>query len=90
MAVIPPGSTPGTATSLDSATGSIAITPSDTTDLPYAVREVIIGTAAGTIRWRNAWGQEWDTGPLPVGSYPIAAHRILAAGTTATGLTGLL
>lgn len=64
------------------------ITPSDTVDLAMAIRQITIGTAGGTIRWQNARGQQQDTGPLPVGTHMMAAHRIMATGTTATGLTG--
>lgn len=67
---------------------SFVITPSDTVDLPQAIRQITIGTTGGTIRWQNARGTIEDTGPLPVGSYMMAAHRIMATGTTATGLTG--
>ena len=67
---------------------SFVITPSDTVDLPLAIRQLTIGTAGGTVRWQNARGTTEDTGPLPVGTYLMAAHRILATGTTATGLTG--
>ena len=65
-----------------------AITPSDTVDLAVAVRQVTIGTAGGVIVWHNERGTVQTTGPLPVGTHLMAAHRILATGTTATGLTG--
>lgn len=68
--------------------GSFVITPNDGADLPTAIRQITIGTAGGTIRWWNEYNEEQNTGPLPVGTYPMAAHRILATGTTATGLTG--
>jgi hypothetical protein len=71
-----------------SAIGSFAITPSDGADLAVAVRQITIGTAGGTLSWVGADGTTQNTGPLPVGTYPIAAHRIRATGTTATGLTG--
>lgn len=69
---------------------SFAITPNDSADLPRAIRQIIIGTAAGTIAWQNRNGVTQTTGPLPVGTYNIGAHRIMASGTTATGLTGLV
>lgn len=68
--------------------GSFVITPSDTVDLPVAIRQITIGTAGGTLRWQDSRGAVEDTGPLPVGTYLMAAHRIMATGTTATGLTG--
>lgn len=68
--------------------GSFVITPNDGADLIVAIRQITIGSASGTIAWLNEHGEAQATGPLPVGTYPIAAHRILATGTTATGLTG--
>ena len=72
----------------ESARGSFVITPSDGADLSTAIRQITIGTAGGTISWIDADGVTWDTGPLPLGTYPFRAHRIRATGTTATGLTG--
>ena len=70
------------------ALGSFAVTPSDSADLTARIRQITIGTAAGTVAY-IAWdGSSNDTGPLPVGSYPMFATRILSTGTTATGLTG--
>lgn len=68
--------------------GSFVVTPNDGVDLPSAIRQITIGTAAGTIAWVNENGEAQATGPLPLGTYPIRAHRILATGTSATGLTG--
>lgn len=70
------------------AIGAFSITPNDSTDLAYAIRQITIGTAGGVLVWRGVDGVSQTTGPLPVGTYPIAAHRIMATGTTATGLTG--
>lgn len=71
------------------ALGSIAITPSDTVDLPVPVRAVTIGGTAGTIRYISAVDEKpYSTGPLPVGMHPIWASRILFTGTTATDMTG--
>jgi hypothetical protein len=67
---------------------AFAITPNDGADLPTAIRQITIGTAGGVIVYHNPPGVVRTTGPLPVGTYPMAAHRILATGTTATGLTG--
>ena len=69
------------------ALGSFVITPSDVTVLTTNIRSITINVA-GTISWLG-----WDnvvntTAILPVGSYPMAAQRINATGTTATGLTG--
>lgn len=70
------------------AVGAFAIVPSDSTDLPAAARAVTIGTAAGSISYIDREGQTHTTGPLPIGTYPFFAYRVLATGTTATGLTG--
>ncbi|WP_411838663.1 hypothetical protein [Paracoccus sp. ME4] len=66
---------------------SIVVTPSDSADLPVAVRAVTIN-APGTIAWINWTGVACMTGPLPAGTYTMAAARIRATGTTATGITG--
>ena len=72
-----------------SAIGALAITPSDTADLSAEIRAITIGTAGGTITFVSSRdGASYVTGPLPVGTYPVFAARILATGTTATGLTG--
>lgn len=71
------------------AIGAVALTPSDSTDLAVSIRAVTIGTLAGTISFISSRdGQSYSTGPLPVGTYALTARRILATGTTATGLTG--
>lgn len=72
-----------------SAIGAFAITPDDAADLPYTIRQITIGTDGGEISYVYR-GETWTTGPLPVGTYPMMADRILATGTTATGLTGWL
>lgn len=69
--------------------GGNAITPSDTVDLSAPVRAVTIGTTEGVIKYIHArTGSVCTTGPLTLGQHPIWASRILATGTTATGLTG--
>ena len=70
------------------AIGAYAVTPSDTVDLPEAIRAVTIGTAAGTISFVGLDGVTYTTGLLPIGTYPLFAARIRNTGTTATGLTG--
>ena len=69
------------------AVGAFVVTPSDNTDLARPIRAVTLG-AAGTLSY-IAWnGAACTTGTLPAGTYPLCATRILAAGTSATGLTG--
>lgn len=70
-----------------SALGSVAITPSDSADLEKNIRAVTLG-ASGTLAWVNWQGETQATGTLPSGTYALMAKRILATGTTATGLTG--
>ncbi|MFN7224038.1 MAG: hypothetical protein ACK4MS_08465 [Paracoccaceae bacterium] len=70
-----------------SAEASFVITPSDTVNLPEAIRQITLGSG-GTLRWTGRDGMINVTGVLPAGSYPIAALRIHTTGTTATGLTG--
>lgn len=73
---------------IEPAAGSIAVTPSDNTDLANRVRGVTIGTTAGTIAYVGWDGANYTTGPLPIGTYALYAKRILSTGTSAAGLTG--
>lgn len=70
------------------AIGALAVTPSDSVDLARPIRALTIGSSGGTLRYVSREGVICSTGPLPVGTYPFFALRILATGTTATGLTG--
>jgi len=69
------------------ATSSFAVTPSDNDDLPQKVRMVTL-SGEGVLTYHNWRGDTCTTNSLPSGSYPMFAQRILATGTTATGLTG--
>ena len=64
------------------------ITPSDSTDLDIATRAVF-AAGAGVIKWHNMGGEEQHTTVVDGERVPIKARRILATGTTATGLEGL-
>lgn len=69
------------------AIGAFAITPGASA-LATPIRQLTIGTAAGTVVYTSSVdGQDYTTGPLPVGSYPVFASHVLGA-STATGLTG--
>lgn len=70
------------------ALGAYDITPSNSVDLMETVRAITIGTAAGTLSFVGRDGRTYTSGPLPLGTYPLFARRVLATGTTATGLTG--
>ena len=74
---------------LGSAQGAFVVTPSDTEDLPAPIRALTIGTAGGAVKYIHPrTGETHTTGPLPLNTYALEAKRILASGTTATGLTG--
>lgn len=71
------------------AIGAIVITPSDSANLSTAIRAVTIAAASGTLTFISSRdGQTYSTGHLPLGTYALCASRILATGTTASGLTG--
>lgn len=70
------------------ALGAYEITPSDTTDLPEAIRAVTVGGSGGYIAFIGRDRVSYVTGPLPIGTYALLAVRVLTTGTTATGLTG--
>jgi len=65
-----------------------AITPSDAVDLAITPRSVL-ATGAGTVAWHNRDGEPQITTFAAGERVPIRARRILATGTTATGLEGL-
>ena len=69
------------------AQGAVAITPSDTTNLDYPIRQLTINVA-GTVSFIAHNGTTYTTGTLPAGSYPVEAIRIMSTNTTATGITG--
>lgn len=69
------------------ALGALVITPSDSTNLSSPIRAITLNVG-GTLAWLNEEGAAQATAMLPAGTYPLIATRILATGTTATGLTG--
>lgn len=61
------------------------VVPSDAADLPSPCQGIMV-TVAGNVVCRNLAGQD-ITIPVPVGVIlPISTRRILATGTTATGI----
>ena len=62
-------------------------TASDSADLPYNTRALIVG-AAGNVKLTDPDGNT-DTFALPAGFHAIRAQRIWSTGTTATGLVGV-
>lgn len=69
------------------ALGAIAVSPSDTADLPETVRAVTIA-GAGRLSFIAPDGAVCTTAALPAGTYSLFAVRIRATGTTATDITG--
>jgi hypothetical protein len=70
------------------AIGGFEITPDDDVDLPTLPRAIVVGEA-GTVAVTFGNGTSVQL-PLTAGViYPIRAQRVLATGTTATGITGL-
>lgn len=69
------------------ALGAFVIAPSDTADLAQPIRAVTL-YGAGKLAWHDTAGVAQITADLMPGTYPLFARRILATGTTATGLTG--
>lgn len=68
------------------AIGAYAVTPSNTTDLPKAIRAVTINVSGAiSYDWE---GVTYTTGVLPVGRHDFRATRIRATGTTAADITG--
>ncbi len=64
------------------------ITPNNDTDLTIPTRSVF-AAGAGVIKWNNL-KDEAQTSTVVAGErIPIKAKRILATGTTATGLEGI-
>lgn len=69
------------------ALGAIAVSPSDSADLPETLRAVTLG-GAGTLSFVGTDGLVHQTGTLPAGTYPVFIRRLRATGTTATDITG--
>ena len=75
---------------LDSpASGMITVTPSDGTDLSVMPRALMVGVAGDLA----VVMKDGTTGTLPALQpgvpYPVRVSRVLATGTTATGIVGL-
>ncbi|OQP84641.1 hypothetical protein BTR14_18620 [Rhizobium rhizosphaerae] len=72
------------------ATRGFAITPSDSAALPEITRAVYVGVS-GALALRLSEGQTVTLANVPAGSIlPLRADLVLATGTTAGGLVGLL
>ncbi len=72
------------------ATHAFAIAPNDTTDLSEVTRAVYIG-GGGALAVRMLSGQTVTFSGATGGStLPLRVDRVLATGTTATGIVGLV
>lgn len=68
---------------------AFSVTPSDTADLPYVTRSLMV-TAAGDVSVVMKSGDTVTLPGLEPGTiYPIRVARVRATGTTATGIVGL-
>lgn len=66
-----------------------AIVPDDAADLPQATRALYVG-GAGDVVLRMLGGETVTLANLQAGALvPLRVARVLATGTTATGLVGL-
>lgn len=76
----------GKGTALESPLANLAlVTPADGEDLAFVTRAIYVGTA-GAVALVTLGGQSLTTPELAQGWHPIRATRILATGTTATGI----
>ena len=71
------------------AVAAAAIVPDDTADLAHATRAIYVGQA-GALTVRMVSGDEVTLAEVQAGMiYPLRVARILATGTTASGLVAL-
>jgi len=69
---------------------AVAITPSDTTDLPEIARLYVGGAGDLVVVLANNENDEAVTlSAAPVGYHPLLVRRVLATGTTATNIVAL-
>lgn len=74
---------------LQSPAGNIAaITPSDSADLAQVTRAINVATS-GSVRVVTPGGQMADVFIAAGIAFPLRAARVMATGTTATGIRGL-
>lgn len=74
------------ATGLESpASNALAVTPSDTDDLPVKPRALMVNVAGDVVLTMN--GDPVTLRLIEGAIYPFRASRIHATGTTATGIT---
>ena len=77
-------------TSLSPAANGLAITPSDTTDLPNDIRGLLVGGAGNVkVDFIGVGTGIVLTGLLAGTIYPVQVSRVYVTSTTATSLVGL-
>lgn len=80
-----------TSTGLDSpAFDAFAISPNDNADLPEITRALYIGGDGDIVLTTKGGTQITFTGVIASSFLPIRASRILATGTTAANIVGLI
>lgn len=68
----------------------VAITPSDSTDLPQVSRGIYVGGAGNIVVTPAAGGSNVTFSAVPAGTVlPIRVSRVLSTSTTATSLVNL-
>ena len=80
---------PGQEDNIGSSPKAFAITPNDSADLSDFCRAIVVGTE-GVVKYHNFDGLVCTTASLPAGVYPFQIRRVLATGTTASDLTGVV
>jgi hypothetical protein len=70
------------------ATDAVAVTPSNSDDLPCVSRGLYIG-AAGTLKVRMLSGVDVTFANVGAGLLPIRCTRVFSTGTSATGIVAL-
>lgn len=73
------------------ATDAVAVTPSDTDDLPFAARALYIGVTGdvNVVMANDDGGTAVLFKAVPVGILPVAVRKVKAASTTATNIVAL-
>lgn len=70
------------------ARNAIAVTASDSADLGFVTRGIYVGVAGNLCVNMSGSGAGMII-PVPAGLQPLAVSRILATGTTATGIVAV-
>lgn len=65
-----------------------SVTPNDAADLAFPTRAIAVG-AEGFVQLITIMGDTGRVFIVPGAPFPIRARRILATGTTASGIVGL-